>query len=132
MIASEGILLVPVKGDGRNADRRDVKTPAARGSTWRGWASRAGGSPTSVTSDRLSSEVAVRNRMFPKTRSWFALGAPLELLSPLSVLRIVYALAVVLWPLEGLVLSPLAKFPWFAGASIAAAAVWCGLQVVKE
>lgn len=27
--------------------------------------------------------------MFPKVRSWFALGAPLELLSPLSVVRIV-------------------------------------------
>lgn len=40
----------------------------------------------------------MKSRLFPKTRSWFALGAPLELLSPLSVLRIVYALLLVAWP----------------------------------
>lgn len=32
--------------------------------------------------------------MFPKVRSWFALGAPLELLSPLSVARIVLLLLI--------------------------------------
>ncbi|MGH9062037.1 MAG: hypothetical protein ACRDZY_21355, partial [Acidimicrobiales bacterium] len=37
--------------------------------------------------------------MFPKIRSWLALGAPLELLSPLSVMRGVYVLAAVVWPL---------------------------------
>jgi hypothetical protein len=51
-----------------------------------------------VKSTRLASEAQVKSRLFPKTRSWFALGAPLELLSPLSVLRIVYALLLVAWP----------------------------------
>ena len=40
----------------------------------------------------------MKSRLFPKTRSWFALGAPLESLSPLSVLRIVYALVLLAWP----------------------------------
>jgi len=34
----------------------------------------------------------------PKTRSWFALGAPFELLSPLSALRIVVLLSALTWP----------------------------------
>jgi EAL domain-containing protein (putative c-di-GMP-specific phosphodiesterase class I)/GGDEF domain-containing protein len=38
--------------------------------------------------------------MFPKIRSWWALGAPVELLSPLSVLRIALPLLVALLPLE--------------------------------
>ena len=54
-----------------------------------------------MTSERLASET-VQHRLFPKTRSWFALGAPLELLSPLSVLRILFGLAL-LWPVFGLV-----------------------------
>ena len=54
-----------------------------------------------MTSERLASET-VHHRLFPKTRSWFALGAPLELLSPLSVLRILFGLAL-LWPVFGLV-----------------------------
>jgi len=45
----------------------------------------------------------VRNRLFPKTRSWFSLDAPLALLSPLSVLRLVYAFAAVTWALVGVV-----------------------------
>jgi EAL domain-containing protein (putative c-di-GMP-specific phosphodiesterase class I)/GGDEF domain-containing protein len=55
-----------------------------------------------VTSARLDSSAKPRNRLFPKTRSWFALDAPLELLSPLSVVRVLFALAVVCWPLVGL------------------------------
>jgi EAL domain-containing protein (putative c-di-GMP-specific phosphodiesterase class I)/GGDEF domain-containing protein len=51
-----------------------------------------------VTSGRLPPEVAVENRLFPKTRSWFALGAPIELLSPLSVARILFGAATILWP----------------------------------
>jgi hypothetical protein len=70
--------------------------------------------------------------MFPKTRSWFALGAPLELLSPLSVLRILFALAIVLWPLEGLVFDwPSSKVPWLGAAVAVAAVVWFGLLRVK-
>jgi len=45
----------------------------------------------------------VRNRLFPKTRSWFALDAPLALLSSLSVLRLLFAFAAVTWILLGLV-----------------------------
>jgi predicted signal transduction protein with EAL and GGDEF domain len=56
---------------------------------WRGWAAAEPGQ--AVTSTRLvGTEASVQNRLFPKVRSWFALGAPLELLSPLSVIRIVY------------------------------------------
>ncbi len=56
-----------------------------------------------MKSTRLASEAQVKSRLFPKTRSWFALGAPLELLSPLSVLRIVYALLLLTWPLTAAV-----------------------------
>ncbi len=52
--------------------------------------------PLLVTSDRLGNE-AVANRMFPKVRSWLALGAPLELLSPLSVARILLIVATATW-----------------------------------
>jgi EAL domain-containing protein (putative c-di-GMP-specific phosphodiesterase class I)/GGDEF domain-containing protein len=86
-----------------------------------------------VTSGRLASDADVRSRLFPKTRSWFALGAPLELLSPLSVLRIVYGLAVVLWPVEALVLRwPASTFGWVWAATFAAACVWVGLLFVKD
>jgi hypothetical protein len=54
-------------------------------STWRGWEAPNTESSRSVTSTRLPSDAPVRSRVFPKTRSWLALGAPLELLSPLSV-----------------------------------------------
>jgi hypothetical protein len=46
----------------------------------------------------LAPEAQVKSRLFPKTRSWFALGAPLELLSPLSVLRVLYGLLLLAWP----------------------------------
>ena len=49
-----------------------------------------------VTSDRLA-DGDVANRWFPKVRSWFALGAPLELLSPLSVARVVSIVSLVTW-----------------------------------
>ncbi len=51
----------------------------------------------------------VANRMFPKVRSWFALGAPLELLSPLSVARILVIIAAATW-LAGGVLGVLNGF----------------------
>ena len=55
-----------------------------------------------MTSARLSSAARPGNRHFPKTRSWFALDAPLELLSPLSVLRVLFGVATLVWPLIGL------------------------------
>jgi EAL domain-containing protein (putative c-di-GMP-specific phosphodiesterase class I) len=71
--------------------------PASPRTVWRGWLPGHGGRPASVTSSRLEAGALVRSRIFPKTRSWFALGAPVELMSPLSVLRIVLPLAAVLW-----------------------------------
>ncbi len=61
---------------------------------WRGWDETSSGRVGLVTSSRLGNDAPVQNRAFPKVRSWFALGAPLELLSPLSVLRIVAILIV--------------------------------------
>jgi diguanylate cyclase len=51
----------------------------------------------------LQADAQVRNRLFPKTRSWFALDAPLALLSPLSVLRLVFAFAAISWILLGII-----------------------------
>jgi EAL domain-containing protein (putative c-di-GMP-specific phosphodiesterase class I) len=56
-----------------------------------------------ATSVPLQADAQVRNRLFPRTRSWFALDAPLALLSPLSVLRLLFAFAAVTWILVGLV-----------------------------
>ena len=69
---------------------------------WAGWSTTAAGADSRVTSDRLGSR-DVANRMFPKVRSWLALGAPLELLSPLSIARIVALLAAATWFLGALV-----------------------------
>ena len=44
----------------------------------------------------------MRSRLFPKTRSWLALGAPLHLLTSLSLLRVVVAWFVFPWPLLAL------------------------------
>lgn len=110
-----------------------MKAPSVHGATWRGWTSSNTGVPAAVTSHRLSADASVQSRMFPKTRSWFALGAPLELLSPLSVLRILFALALVLWPVEGLVFDwPSSRTVWLGGAILVAAAVWFGLLRVKQ
>lgn len=59
-------------------------------------------SGSSATSVPLRAEAEVRNRLFPKTRSWFALDAPLALLSPLSVLRLMFPFAAFTWILMGL------------------------------
>lgn len=69
---------------------------------WRGWVREGAAGRRSVTSARLDPSAKPRNRLFPKTRSWFALDAPLELLSPLSVLRVLFAVAIVTWPLIAL------------------------------
>ncbi|WP_420453229.1 putative bifunctional diguanylate cyclase/phosphodiesterase [Ilumatobacter sp.] len=54
-----------------------------------------------MTSERLATD-QVANRMFPKVRSWIALGAPLELLSPLSIARVVAIAASATWLLGAL------------------------------
>ncbi len=110
-----------------------MKAPSTHGPTWRGWASSNTGASAAVTSHRLSAEASVQSRMFPKTRSWFALGAPLELLSPLSVLRILFALAIVLWLVEGFVFDwPSSRTAILVTAILVALAVWCGLLRVKQ
>ncbi len=56
--------------------------------------------PVRVTSARRP-VADVTNRLFPKTRSWFVLHAPIQLLSPQSVLRPLLALAAVAWLVVG-------------------------------
>jgi EAL domain-containing protein (putative c-di-GMP-specific phosphodiesterase class I)/GGDEF domain-containing protein len=109
-----------------------MRPSTERGAPRRRWARGRSGTPTTVTSARLPETAGVRSRVFPKIRSWFALGAPFELLSPLSVLRIVYGFAIALWLVEELVLRwPSSGVPWLLGATAIAAAVWCALGVVK-
>jgi diguanylate cyclase len=102
------------------------------GSTWRGWADRGAPEARPVTSGRLPSSAKPRNRLFPKTRSWFALDSPLELLSPLSVLRVFFALATVAWPVIGLTARwSTVDAAGIAGVSVVTAAIWVVLLKVK-
>ncbi len=86
-----------------------------------------------VTSRRLPAAAPVRNRLFPKTRSWFALDAPLELLSAQSVLRILAGLGWLAWPcawaLSGAGSRHLALA---ATATIAGVAVWATIVVRRS
>ena len=79
-----------------------MRSSPGRDRNWREWFALQSG-VTTATSVPLQADAQVRNRLFPKTRSWFALDAPLALLSPLSVLRLVFAFAAVTWILVGLV-----------------------------
>jgi diguanylate cyclase len=79
-----------------------VSPSPGRDRNWREWFALQSG-VTTATSVPLQADAQVRNRLFPKTRSWFALDAPLALLSPLSVLRLVFAFAAVSWILLGIV-----------------------------
>jgi diguanylate cyclase len=86
-----------------------------------------------VRSTRLSPEAQIRNRLFPKTRSWFALDAPLELLSPLSVIRIVVALNVLTWALASLLLPHHSvRIPAVAVGVGTAFLLWLVLEVVHR
>ena len=88
---------------------------------------------TTVTSTRLSPDAHVRNRLFPKTRSWFALEAPLELLSPLSVLRILYGLGAVVWPTATIFLpGPSVSRTAVAVVTSTVLAVWVVLLLVHR
>jgi EAL domain-containing protein (putative c-di-GMP-specific phosphodiesterase class I)/GGDEF domain-containing protein len=79
-----------------------VRSSPGRDRNWREWFALQSG-VTTATSVPLQADAQVRNRLFPKTRSWFALDAPLALLSPLSVLRLVFAFAAISWILLGIV-----------------------------
>lgn len=86
-----------------------------------------------VRSTRLSSEAQIRNRLFPKTRSWFALEAPLELLSPLSVVRILFGLNIVTWALATLFLhASSVRVPTVAFIVASAVVIWLILEVVHR
>jgi len=78
-----------------------VRPFASKEAVWRGRVG-FGVLTRNVTSAPLSAEAPVRNPLFPKTRSWFALGAPLELMSSLSVMRILYVMIGLLWPVLAL------------------------------
>src|SRR5665213_2045663 len=102
-----------------------------RVTTWRGWIDRGSGATHQVTSARLSASARPRNRLFPKTRSWFALDAPLELLSPLSVLRVLFAVATVAWPLIALTHSGI-RITGMVVISVATAMIWVVLLLVRK
>jgi EAL domain-containing protein (putative c-di-GMP-specific phosphodiesterase class I) len=104
---------------------------SGREATWRGWVDRADAPAHPVTSARLSSTARPKNRLFPKTRSWFALDAPLELLSPLSVLRVLFALATVAWPIIGLT-GTTVHATGVVVVSAATAAIWVTLLSVRK
>jgi EAL domain-containing protein (putative c-di-GMP-specific phosphodiesterase class I)/GGDEF domain-containing protein len=89
--------------------------------------------PTAVTSARLGSGSQVRNPLFPKTRSWFALGAPLELLSTLSVLRIVFAVGTIVSGTTALCLPwPDGRRPLAVALGFAVALIWVRLLRVAR
>jgi EAL domain-containing protein (putative c-di-GMP-specific phosphodiesterase class I)/GGDEF domain-containing protein len=78
-----------------------------------------------VTSRPLEATASVSNRFFPKTRSWWALGAPINLMSPLSLLRVVYALMATIWPLVTLGLgAPRSGRVVLFAATALAAGIW--------
>lgn len=82
--------------------------------------------PLVVTSDRLGHD-AVANRLFPKVRSWFALGAPLELLSSLSVARILVIVAACTWAVG----AALGAFDVLAAAMLLAISVASAIALMR-
>ena len=98
---------------------------------WRGW-SAANGEPV-VTNARLSKDAKVQSRLFPKMHAWISLGTPLELLSPLSVLRVVYPLCAALWCVQvSLMHWPDERRGWIYAIAGAAIATWLGLLLVRS
>ncbi len=96
--------------------------------TWRGWVHADRSSDRSVTSTRLAGSAQPRNRLFPKTRSWLSLNAPLELLSPLSVVRFLFALATVIWPVLVWAQRPR---PAAVGVCALTSVIWIALLTVR-
>lgn len=100
--------------------------------TWRGWA--AAPSPASaVESAPLAPGTPVESRVVPKIRSWFALGAPIELMSPLSILRILFLVVALLWPVAGLAWRWPGMPMWLLlGAGSGTVACWVALLCVRS
>ncbi|MDA8295713.1 MAG: GGDEF domain-containing phosphodiesterase [Actinomycetota bacterium] len=86
-----------------------------------------------MVSARLSEQAEVKNRLFPKTRSWFALGAPLELMSPLSIARILFVLLALVW-LSAAVAWRRPTLPGGLGLGVggALAGLWGGLLFARR
>ena len=99
--------------------------------SWRQWATPIAVA-SSATSAPLGPEASVRNRLFPKTRSWFALDAPLALLSPLSVLRLMFALATVTWTMASLLWPSDSHRNWVVVLTASALVVWVALLEVRR
>lgn len=105
------------------------RTPRRR----RGWGTTIAHGIPAVTSDRLAAGAAVRSRLFPRMRSWIALGMPLELLSPLAVLRVVFPVSAALWCVQaGWLQWPGERRAWIYAIAAGAAAVWLGLLLVRR
>lgn len=102
-------------------------------SDWRVWSHGDGRHTHQVMSARLSEQAEVKNRLFPKTRSWFALGAPLELMSPLSIARIFFVLLALVWLSAGVAWRR-PGLPWGLGLGVAIAllALWGSLLVLRR
>ncbi len=99
--------------------------------SWRQWATPIPVA-SSATSAPLGSHAAVRNRLFPKTRSWFALDAPLALLSPLSVLRLMFALATVSWSIAAALWPADHHRIWVVVLTATALVAWVALLEVRR
>src|SRR5580658_346320 len=99
--------------------------------SWRHWATPIPVA-SSATSARLGPGASVRNRLFPKTRSWFALDAPLALLSPLSVLRLMFGFATVTWTLASVLWPSSGHRHWVLIVSATALVAWVGLLEVRR
>jgi EAL domain-containing protein (putative c-di-GMP-specific phosphodiesterase class I)/GGDEF domain-containing protein len=100
---------------------------------WQGWNDPTAGSTPAVTSAPLHSQAPVQSRLFPKIRSWLALGAPLELLSPLSAVRALYALALVFWIVEVTAFTQSRESFWsLIGALVTAGTIWLVLLRVPK
>jgi len=69
--------------------------------TWRGWEQDRGTARRVPTAARLGSTGPVSDGWFPHARSWLALDGPLELLSPLAVLRVNFAFGSLAFTLVG-------------------------------
>jgi len=104
----------------------------AGSSEWRGWAGSAAATGSVTVGAVPLVSGASGSRILLRTRSWFALESPMELLSPLSVLRILFGIGLVLWPLLGVAW----RWDGVGGATVAAAgtaavAVWIALLSVR-
>jgi EAL domain-containing protein (putative c-di-GMP-specific phosphodiesterase class I)/GGDEF domain-containing protein len=90
------------------------------------------GARSAVTSDSDRSTGPAQHRFFQRTWSWFALGAPLELLSPLAVMRVIVVLFAVPWPLLALAIGiPHSLRLRVLGVTVVSWLVWAALARLR-